>query len=416
MALLLQNKVRFPDPSAAYDRGNEAEFRRLLEITINALSGIDVTTAGDGSGSGTQHRIPKWATTSSLGDSNMRDGNTAGLLEIGLSAARMLVQGVHTPGLNTDGHGLDIEATLNRHSTGSHPVMAGTRMRQPVIGAGAAGITNAATLRIDDAPSVGSNRYSLMINAGVAYFGGGATFPVGATVSFLQNPGFTCNPGAGAAAFNIASGVLSLTSFSAAPAISNAGALVQINGTIAEASSGTHSFLAGMWLAAPTITNGSATTSTAATLYVAGAPTGITPTNPVRSVWVGAGLSFFEGPVRAQIFRAQKQAFTNGASISPAITSGSYIAWELNSGASDNPVTFNAPSGGTDGDICEVSIYNARVAANTVNFASGFTMTAAAESISIGVNERFSIRFIYNGSYSTWQQIGAHATAMAAST
>lgn len=66
---------------------------------------------------------------------------------------------------------------------------------------------------------------------------------------------------------------------------------------ITEATSGTHALLANVAINAPTFTNGSATTTDATSLYIAGAPTGITPTNAVTSLWVAAGTSRFDGGV-----------------------------------------------------------------------------------------------------------------------
>jgi len=54
----------------------------------------------------------------------------------------------------------------------------------------------------------------------------------------------------------------------------NSGAVVRIDGTLVEASSGNHSRLDGLLLNAPTITGGAATVDIASTLRIAGAPTG----------------------------------------------------------------------------------------------------------------------------------------------
>jgi hypothetical protein len=59
--------------------------------------------------------------------------------------------------------------------------------------------------------------------------------------------------------------------------------------TATEATSGTHPVLANVAILAPVITNGTATTTDLTTLYIAGAPTGITPTNAATAVWVDSG-------------------------------------------------------------------------------------------------------------------------------
>lgn len=56
-----------------------------------------------------------------------------------------------------------------------------------------------------------------------------------------------------------------------------------------EASSGTHGLIAGMVLKPMSIADGTASTTDATTLYIEGAPTGIIPTNPATSLWVGSG-------------------------------------------------------------------------------------------------------------------------------
>lgn len=68
-----------------------------------------------------------------------------------------------------------------------------------------------------------------------------------------------------------------------APAVNANGYVSQFGGTITEASSGTHAVLAGAAFLAPTITAGAGATTTAATVYVAGAPTGATYNHGVFS-------------------------------------------------------------------------------------------------------------------------------------
>lgn len=65
-----------------------------------------------------------------------------------------------------------------------------------------------------------------------------------------------------------------------------------------EATSGTHAVLANVAILAPVFTNdATAVTTDAATLLLDGPPTGITPTNPVSTLWVRSGNSRFDGAI-----------------------------------------------------------------------------------------------------------------------
>jgi len=86
--------------------------------------------------------------------------------------------------------------------------------------------------------------------------------------------------------------------FSVNPSITgNAGDstyVARIKGTIVEAGSGTHPIALGLAVETPTMTNAGATTTTAASLWVQGAPTGAT-TN--YAVYVDGGTSRFDGDI-----------------------------------------------------------------------------------------------------------------------
>lgn len=57
-----------------------------------------------------------------------------------------------------------------------------------------------------------------------------------------------------------------------------------------EATSGTHPLLANVAIKSPIITNGTAATTDLTSLYIEGAPTGITPTNTATALWVDTGV------------------------------------------------------------------------------------------------------------------------------
>ena len=88
----------------------------------------------------------------------------------------------------------------------------------------------------------------------------------------------------------------------------NSHANVFIQGTsITEATSGTHPLLASLAIRPLAITNGTATTTAAATVYIEGAATGTAPTDNF-AFWVGSGASKFSGCILA----------TKGANIASA--------------------------------------------------------------------------------------------------
>jgi hypothetical protein len=64
---------------------------------------------------------------------------------------------------------------------------------------------------------------------------------------------------------------------------------------LTEASSGTHAIIANLAILAPTITNGAGATTDAATLYINGAPSGITPTSGLYALFVDAGDTRLDG-------------------------------------------------------------------------------------------------------------------------
>lgn len=76
------------------------------------------------------------------------------------------------------------------------------------------------------------------------------------------------------------------------------GSLTQGSQTVVEAASGTHAVIAGMVLKPVSITNGTATTTNATTLYITGPPAGTaTITNPITSLWIGSGAFRASGDI-----------------------------------------------------------------------------------------------------------------------
>lgn len=86
-----------------------------------------------------------------------------------------VIQGFGTlsPGASANGLINDFSGTLNKASSGTHALFALMRLQAPTINTGASTLTDAATLAITAAPSVGSNLYALLVQAGLARFNGG---------------------------------------------------------------------------------------------------------------------------------------------------------------------------------------------------------------------------------------------------
>lgn len=93
-------------------------------------------------------------------------GGTNGI--IGLQYA-----GTLTPPAGASAWGSRIQATLNKAGSGTHDDFVNLNVLPPGIGAGAATLTNATTLKIEGAPSVGTNKRALWVASGLVSFDGG---------------------------------------------------------------------------------------------------------------------------------------------------------------------------------------------------------------------------------------------------
>jgi hypothetical protein len=71
--------------------------------------------------------------------------------------------------------GAVVNPTLNKAGSGTHLDFVGLEVRAPTIGAGAAALTNATSLKIVNAPSVGTNQRALWVAAGTSQFDGSVT-------------------------------------------------------------------------------------------------------------------------------------------------------------------------------------------------------------------------------------------------
>lgn len=243
---------------------------------------------------------------------------------------QLLISGTYTPAAGTWGSAMALRTTVNAQTDqeadgfyigptivraigGTHPLMSSLQISAPVIAPGSSTITNAASVYITDAPTAGTNNYALWVAGGLSRFQGTSQFDSTMTASDINSSG-TVAANNLSATTNIANSGTWIGNASGAgsnstqfyltgtwnpiytnvnrietggtmnvPANSRA-AQVWIGGAIAEAGSGTHPMLAGLYVQ-PSFTNGSANatevngvridgvsappgTTTAATLYL----------------------------------------------------------------------------------------------------------------------------------------------------
>lgn len=155
--------------------------------------------------------------------------------------------------------------------------------------------------------------------------GGGA----GATPTTSANLTFSTGLGvglAGSAAFAIGiggsgytSGGFGMVGVSISPAANSSPSLMNVAGTIVEAGSGTHTFLASLNIDAPTVTAGAATVTNTASLRIASAPVA-TVTGGNYSLWVDAGTTRLDDNVLIG------QTTDNGTQLQTTSFSAGYVA------------------------------------------------------------------------------------------
>jgi len=177
--------------------------------------------------------------------------------------------------------------------------------------------TASATVDIAGAPATGTNvtqtaavalrieAGGMLVAAGVCAFQAGIT-----TNNTVVGANFGANGGIASASSGAASlqfqgssainyrAVFNGTTSTTASASNNITNVILGPAPITEAASGTHAIAANLVILAPVITNGSATTTDATTLYIDGPPTGTaTITNPVTSLWIKSGLARLDGGI-----------------------------------------------------------------------------------------------------------------------
>ena len=158
-------------------------------------------------------------------------------------------------------------------------------------------ITNASTLRIDASPSIGTNNYAILVNAGDVSFGGGLT-----VADMLEVSGIGINPVPFAKV--VVGGDFSFNADSEASGLLTGIQIEQVTGTkgsigfknttgLEFTTNALHDYAYGASFDAPDITlNGTSTVTVGATVNITGAPTEGINNYALR---VGSGLSYFGG-------------------------------------------------------------------------------------------------------------------------
>lgn len=90
-----------------------------------------------------------------------------------------------SPAANASQNGHQLQATINKAATGTHALFTGLQVLTPTIGVGGAALSEATTLYVQGAPSVGSVVYAFHVAAGIARFDGSISLK---PVTFAQLP------------------------------------------------------------------------------------------------------------------------------------------------------------------------------------------------------------------------------------
>lgn len=119
------------------------------------------------------------------------------------------------------------------------------------------------------------------------------------------------------------SGVMGMVGASVSPTAGSSSALGFFGGTIVEAASGTHTYLASVNIDAPTITGGVATVTNTATLRISGAPSA-TVTGSNSPLWIVSGVSRF-GTAGTSLGSFTLEGNTSGVvTVQPQAAAGTY--------------------------------------------------------------------------------------------
>ena len=159
---------------AFYTRNNGSPSAEVLRL--NQTGSMTVTSPGP-------HAIGGAANTNAAFSTI---GTFAGAgVAVGIYESHIL-----TPGANVPAYGAYIQPTINKSGSGTHPDFTALQIDPPAIGAGAATLTNATTLKIAGAPSVGTNQRALWIAAGRSDFDAAIVTGTSSTIGIIGSIGY----------------------------------------------------------------------------------------------------------------------------------------------------------------------------------------------------------------------------------
>lgn len=268
--------------------------------------------------------------------------------------------GLYLPAANTLGFGINSAAEMRLTSTALSPVAnGGLALGEATLGWSGASFSNGAILLFNNAYTITHSTGLLTFSAALTGTGqltytsiataGNGTFQTASSgttnsnfAAFGQSIGTSTD---GKLTFGGAATVAART-WQAGVAIgltanhSYATHIIGTGGGVTEASSGTHAVIAQEVIKTLAITNAAGATTDATGLYIEGAPTGITPTNPATALWVASGTARFGGAV---VFESTARLFGYTVATLPAAGVAGRTAYVTDATA---PVYLGALVGG----------------------------------------------------------------------
>lgn len=296
-----------------------------------------------------------------------------------------------TPTAGENGIYFDIDPALTEASSGTHTIMAGVNIRALTLTDAGGATTTAATVRIVNAPSGATNNYALWVDAGLSVFDGQVFLSDGSASAPAIT--FTADTDAGwyraaantwayvaaaqVEAIRISSSTVvinngntsAMNSFRVAGDINDnligsnsdfntlglgsagatatsprltidyptstivntsSGTAISITARLTEGTSGTHTNMIGVQFEALVLTDGLASTTNAATVRIADAPSGATNN---YALWIDAGVSRFDAAIDLSNISAGTSNFTiTATNDTPSVTWGAAAGSEVSTG------------------------------------------------------------------------------------
>lgn len=161
----------------AYNRTSAALIALTLvgdSVALAGNAGVGLTLSNTGAvtvPAVTPHSIGGIARSFSL----LALGATSTFTGTGGESDGLVISPTLAPSAGDSSYALQIANTINKAGSGTHADFATAILFPPAIGAGAATLTNATTLKITGAPSVGTNQRAIWVVGGTSQFDGGAT-------------------------------------------------------------------------------------------------------------------------------------------------------------------------------------------------------------------------------------------------